>query len=66
MPEASAYEVEMIIEKLKRNRSSDVDTIPAKFNKFFFPMPPHVLYGLRSPPSWAWQECNRLLRLGRP
>jgi len=18
------------------------------------------------PPSWAWQECNRLLRLGRP
>ena len=22
--------------------------------------------GLRGPPSWAWQECNRLLRLGRP
>jgi hypothetical protein len=22
--------------------------------------------GLLSPPSWAWQECNRLLRLGRP
>jgi len=20
--------------------------------------------GLRDPPSWAWQECNRLLRLG--
>ena len=29
-------------------------------------MPPHVLYGLHDPPSWAWQECNRLLRLGRP
>ena len=29
-------------------------------------MPPHVLCGLRGPPSWAWQECNRLLRLGRP
>ena len=28
---------------------------------FFFPMPAHVLCGLR-----AWQECNRLLRLGRP
>ena len=22
--------------------------------------------GLRGPPFWAWQECNRLLRLGRP
>ena len=22
--------------------------------------------GLRCPPSWAWQQCNRLLRLGRP
>ena len=22
--------------------------------------------GLHGPPSWAWQECNRLLRLGRP
>ena len=32
----------------------------------FFPMPPHVLCGLRGPPSWAWQECKRLLRLGRP
>ena len=21
---------------------------------------------LRGPPSWAWQQCNRLLRLGRP
>ena len=29
-------------------------------------MPPHVLCGLHSPPSWAWQECNWLLRLGRP
>ena len=30
------------------------------------PMPPHVLCGLRGPPSWTWQECNRLLSLGRP
>jgi len=22
--------------------------------------------GLRGTPFWAWQECNRLLRLGRP
>ena len=22
--------------------------------------------GLHGPPSWAWQECNRLLSLGRP
>ena len=22
--------------------------------------------GLRGPPSWAWQKCNRLLSLGRP
>jgi hypothetical protein len=33
---------------------------------FFFPVPPHVLCGLRGPPSWAWQKCNRLLRLGCP
>ena len=30
------------------------------------PMPPHVLCGLRGLPSWARQECNRLLKLGRP
>ena len=23
-------------------------------------------FGLRGSPSWAWQECNRLLKLGRP
>ena len=22
--------------------------------------------GRRGPPSWAWQQCNRLLRLGHP
>ena len=22
--------------------------------------------GLRGPPSWPWQQCNRLLSLGRP
>ena len=41
------------------------------FLYFFFsspppPMPPHVLCGLRDPPSWAWQKCHRPLRLGRP
>ena len=30
------------------------------------PMTPHVLCGIRGPPSWIWQECNRLLRVGRP
>jgi len=31
-----------------------------KFYNFFVfnPMPPHVLYGLRGLPSWAWQKCN--------
>jgi hypothetical protein len=33
---------------------------------FFFPMPPHVAYGLRGLPSWLWPNCNRLLSLGRP
>jgi hypothetical protein len=34
--------------------------------------PPHIPKavtcpcGLRGPPSWAWQQCNRPLRLGRP
>ena len=22
--------------------------------------------GLRGPPYWAWRQCNRLLKLGRP
>jgi len=33
---------------------------------FFLSNAPHVLYGLRGLPSWAWQKCNRLLSLGRP
>ena len=39
-----------------------------KEEKYFFsrPMPPHILCGLRGPPSWAWQEYSRQLRLGRP
>ena len=37
------------------------------FDFFLFsPIQPHVFCGLRGPPSWAWQECNQLLRLGRP
>jgi len=35
-------------------------------NHFFLSNAPHVLYGLRGLPSWAWQKCNRLLRLGHP
>ena len=35
-------------------------------NFFFKSNAPHVLDGLRGLPSWAWQKCNRLLRLGRP
>jgi len=35
-------------------------------NIFFLSNAPHVLDGLRGLPSWAWQKCNRLLRLGRP
>ena len=41
--------------------------VPGVF--FFLPSlsnAPHVLYGLRGLPSWAWQKCNRLLRLGHP
>ena len=35
-------------------------------DKFFFIYnAPTCPYGLRGPHSWAWQECNRLLRLGR-
>ena len=33
---------------------------------FFLSNAPHVRDGLRGLPSWAWQKCNRLLRLGRP
>jgi len=33
---------------------------------FFPPNATTCPCGLRGPPSWAWQECNRLLRLGRP
>ena len=37
-----------------------------RHKKLYFFLSPHVICGLRSPPSWAWQECNRLLRFGRP
>jgi hypothetical protein len=33
MPEASAFEVEMAIEKLKRRKSPGIDQIPAEFTK---------------------------------
>jgi len=32
----------------------------------FFSNAPTCRCGLRGLPSWAWQKCNRLLRLGRP
>ena len=33
---------------------------------FFSPQCTTCPYGLRGPRSWTWQECYRLLRLGRP
>ena len=30
------------------------------------PIPPHALLWTSWFPSWTWQKCNRLLRLGRP
>jgi hypothetical protein len=35
-------------------------------NIFFYNATTCPFSGLRGPPSWAWQECNRLLRVGRP
>jgi len=32
---------------------------------YIFPMPPQVICRLRSPPSWAWLECNCFLCLAR-
>ena len=43
-----------------------VDCLCISLSLFYFPVPPHVLCGLRGPPSWAWQECKRFLTLGRP
>ena len=35
-------------------------------NNFFTPSVPTCPCGLRGLLSWAWQKCNRLLRLGHP
>ena len=35
-------------------------------DKVFFSNATTCPCGLRGSPSWAWHECNRLLRLGRP
>ena len=46
--------------------------INVNFTIFYFTlllfslMPPHIHTSFRVPPSWLWQKCNRLLRLGRP
>jgi len=32
---------------------------------YFPPMPTQVICRIRSPPFWAWLDCNRLLTLGR-
>ena len=42
------------------------NSIQIKLCKYFFPMPPHALCGLRGPPCWAWQYLNQLQWLGRP
>jgi len=31
---------------------------------YFSPMPTQVICRIRSPPSWTWLDCNRLLSLG--
>jgi hypothetical protein len=41
-------------------------TFSTPIHCFVFPMPPHVPYGLRGPPSWLYPKGNRLLSLGRP
>ena len=38
----------------------------SKYMAFFLSNAPTCPCGVRGPPSWAWQQCNRLLRLGRP
>jgi len=38
----------------------------AVFTIFFPPNAPTCPCGLRGFPSWVWQKCNRLPRLGRP
>ena len=46
--------------------NSLLQSVRLKLHDFFFgPMPPHALCGLCGPHSFAWYECNRLLRLGR-
>jgi len=45
---------------------STVQSITLTFTKIFFINATTCPCGRRGPPSWAWQECNRRLSLGRP
>ena len=61
----------LITEKILASQDGLYSTVGCKLyifcQRFFFPQCHHMSFsGLRGPPSWAWQECNRLLRVGRP
>ena len=52
--------------QIKKNISIYQHPEESILNFFFFQCHHISFCGLRGPPSWSWQECNRLLRLGRP
>jgi hypothetical protein len=49
----------------KTSMETGVESSTGTHTHFFFPMPPHVPYGLRGLPSRLWLKCNWLLRLER-
>ena len=56
-------DVEKVLAMIRQNRRVTVcefaEEVPT-------PQAPTCPCGLRGLPFWAWQKCNRLLRLGRP
>ena len=51
--------------KLRHVLSTRVNNTKMDIIIFFLSNATTCPCGLRGPPSWAWQQCNRLLRLGR-